>query len=133
MGFEVEERAREQLNELRATVLVDARNVLRSQWPNVPEEELVRRCLDWARRHGHEVVLVFDGEAPGGIVGERRLDEQGTLVGSGRESADEWLIREAPRFRDAWLVTSDRALREAAGSGAARLVGGGAFLRELET
>ena len=77
-------------------------------------------------------MLVFDGEAPGGIVGERRLDEQGTLVGSGRESADEWLIREAPRFRDAWLVTSDRALREAAGSGAARLVGGGAFLRELE-
>jgi len=58
VGFEVEERAREQLNELRATVLVDARNVLRSQWPNVPEEELVRRCLDWARRHGRAIRIV---------------------------------------------------------------------------
>ena len=116
-----------------ATVLVDARNVLRSQWPNVAEEELVSSCLDWARRHGHEVVIVFDGKAPGEIVGEQRLDERGTLVGSGHESADDWLIREAPRFGDAWLVTSDRALREAAGGNAARLVGGGAFLEELQT
>ena len=115
-----------------ATVLVDARNVLRSQWPNVPEEELVHRILDWARRHGHKVVIVFDGKAPGGIVGEQRLDERGTLVGSGQESADDWLIRESPRFGDAWLVTSDRALREAAGANAARLVGGGAFLQELQ-
>jgi hypothetical protein len=79
------------------TVLIDARNVLRSRWPNLPEQELVDRTLDWARRHGHEVVLVFDGKAPGGIVGEERLDDRGTLVGSGGESADEWLIREAPR------------------------------------
>jgi predicted RNA-binding protein with PIN domain len=116
-----------------ATVLVDARNVLRSQWPNVPEEELVERCVEWAKRHGHEVVLVFDGRAPGGVVGEQRLGEQATLVGSGGESADDWLIRDAPRFPGAWLVTSDRALRDAAGSQAGRVVGGGAFLRELES
>ena len=115
-----------------ATVLVDARNVLRSQWPNVPEDELVRRCRDWGERHGHELVLVFDGEAPGGIVGEQRLDERTTLVGSGSESADDWLIREAPKRPGAWLVTSDRALCEAAGAGTGRLIGGGAFLRELE-
>jgi hypothetical protein len=116
-----------------ATVLVDARNVLRSQWSNVPEPELVRRCGDWGRRHGHELVLVFDGEAPGGIVGEKRLDDGTTLVGSGPESADDWLIREAPQRPGAWLVTSDRALREAAGSNAGRLIGGGAFLRELDS
>ncbi len=115
-----------------ATVLVDARNVLRSQWPNVPEQELVERCLEWAKGNGHEVLVVFDGEAPGGVVGEQRLDERGTLVGSGGESADDWLIREAPRYPGAWLVTSDRALREAAGAQAERLVGGGAFLGELE-
>jgi hypothetical protein len=114
-----------------ATVLIDARNVLRSQWPNVPERELVRRALDWATRHGHEIVLVFDGQAPGDLVGVQRLDERSTLVGSGRESADEWLIREAPRYPSAWLVTSDRALREAAGAHAGRLIGGGAFLGEL--
>ena len=33
-----------------ARVFVDARNVLRSQWPNVPEDELVRRCIEWAER-----------------------------------------------------------------------------------
>ena len=64
-------------------------------------------------------MLVFDGQAPSG----------GT--GTGAESADDWLIREAPGYPSAWLVTSDRALREAAGAGAERLIGGGAFLREL--
>ena len=115
------------------TVLVDARNVLRSQWPNLPEEELVDRARAWAERHGHRIVLVFDGEAPGGVVGEERIDERTLLVGSGRESADDWLIREASGYPGAWLATSDRALREQAGVGAARAIGGGTFLRELET
>ena len=116
-----------------AIVLIDARNVLRSQWPNLPEEELVERARAWAERHGHRVVLVFDGEAPGGIRDEQQLDERMTLVGSAAESADDWLIREAPRFPDAWLVTSDRALREAVRAHAERLIGGGGFLRELHT
>jgi hypothetical protein len=113
-----------------ATVLIDARNVLRSRWPNVPEQELVDRARAWAGRHGHQIVLVFDGTAPGGIVGAEAVDERTTLVGSGAESADEWLIRESPRHADAWLVTSDRALREAAE--AERVTGGGSFLEELE-
>jgi hypothetical protein len=115
----------------KTTVLVDARNVLRSQWPNLPEEELVSLATDWARRHGHEVVLVFDGKAPGGIVGSKRRDAITTLVGTGGESADDWLIREAPGYPGAWLVTSDRALRDAAGAHASKLVGGGSFLRQL--
>jgi predicted RNA-binding protein with PIN domain len=114
------------------TVLIDARNVLRSQWPNVPERELVERAGSWAERHGHQVVLVFDGEAPGGVVGTERRDNRTTLVGSGGESADEWLIRESPAYPGAWLVTSDRALREAVARHASRLIGGGAFLRELD-
>jgi predicted RNA-binding protein with PIN domain len=115
----------------KTTVLVDARNVLRSQWPNLPEEELVARAGEWARRNGHEVVLVFDGKAPGEIVGSERHDAITTLVGTGSESADDWLIREVPSYRGAWLVTSDRALREAAGTHASKLVGGGSFLRQL--
>ena len=103
-----------------ARVYVDGRNVQRSQWPNLSDEELVERCRDWAQRHGHEVVLVFDGEAPAGAIG------------SGAESADDWLIREVPKHPGAWLVTSDRALREAAGESADRLIGGGGFLKELE-
>jgi hypothetical protein len=103
-----------------ARVYVDARNVIRSRWPNLTEEELVELAEAWAGRHGHELVLVFDGTAPAGAVG------------SGGESADDWLIREVPKHPGAWLVTSDRALRAAAGAGAARLIGGGAFLGELE-
>jgi len=67
-----------------------------------------------------EVVLVFDGEAPGGAIG------------SGGESADDWLIREVPKHPGAWLVTSDRALRDQAGQNTARIIGGGSFLGELE-
>jgi hypothetical protein len=115
-----------------ATVLIDARNVLRSQWPNLPEQDLVDRARTWAERHDHELVLVFDGKAPGSTTGEQRLDDRIVLVGSGGESADDWLIREAPRYPGAWLVTSDRALREAAGAKLARIIGGGSFLRGLD-
>jgi hypothetical protein len=115
-----------------ATVLIDARNVLRSQWPNVPEQELVDRTRAWAERHGHTIVVVFDGTAPGEVVGTAELDERTTLVGSGAESADDWLIRMAPDYPGAWLVTSDRALRRAAGVDAERVIGGGGFLHELE-
>ena len=86
-----------------ARVFVDARNVLRSRWPNLAEEELVGLAEAWAGRQGHELVLVFDGKAPAGAIG------------SGGESADDWLIREVPKHPGAWLVTSDRALRTEAG------------------
>jgi FMN phosphatase YigB (HAD superfamily) len=115
-----------------STVLIDARNVLRSQWPNVPEQELVDRARAWAERNGRKLVVVFDGRAPGGVVGVRELDERTTLVGSGEESADDWLIRNASKYPGAWLVTSDRALRAAAGKTAERLVGGGTFLGQLD-
>jgi hypothetical protein len=114
-----------------ATVLIDARNVQRSHWPNMPDEELVDRSRAWAQEHDNHVVLVFDGRAPGGVIGTTKLDERTTLVGSGGESADDWLIREAPGYESAWLVTSDRALRAAVGEEAERVIGGGSFLREL--
>ncbi len=118
-----------------ATVLVDARNVLRSEWPNIPEEELVALCRSWAAEHAHRVIVVFDREAPGALVGDRELDERSTLVGTGTELADDWLIRAghalASDGRRYWLVTSDRALRAAAGAAAERTIGGGAFIREL--
>jgi hypothetical protein len=54
---------------------------------------------------------------------------------TGRESADDWLTREAGRLGDAgeafWLVTSDRELRDRAGGRAERVIGGGRFVREL--
>jgi hypothetical protein len=101
-------------------VLVDARNVLRSRWPNVPEEELVEAVRAWAEREGMDAVIVFDGSAPDGAIGTKG------------ESADDWIAREATRLEETyWLVTSDRGLRDRAGGRAERIIGGGAFLRDL--
>ncbi|MBD0329424.1 MAG: NYN domain-containing protein [Thermoleophilia bacterium] len=119
----------------RLAVLVDARNVLRSTWPNLEAETVVAGSAAWAAEHGGRAVVVFDGTAPGGVVG---VSARGgaVVVGTGtEESADDWLTRAASRFaareRPYWLVTSDRALRAAAGGAAERLVGGGALAREL--
>jgi len=105
------------------TVLVDARNVLRSRWPNIPERELVERCRVWADDQGVEATLVFDGTAPDGAVG------------TGAETADDWIARRAAELaeegRPYWLVTSDRELRERAGTSAERVIGGGSFVGEL--
>jgi hypothetical protein len=106
-----------------AVVLVDGENVRRSRWPNLPQAELVRLVEDWAAATGHDAVVVFDGPAPEGAVG------------SGGESADDWLARRTAeldaRGEPFWLVTSDRGLRERAAAAAERVVGGGAFLGEL--
>jgi predicted RNA-binding protein with PIN domain len=94
-------------------VLVDALNVLRSTWPNIPAREFVDLCSEWADREGVRAVVVFDGAAP----------------------ADDWIARRAAELREQgtrfWLVTSDRELRSRAGPGAERTIGGGSFARTL--
>jgi hypothetical protein len=102
------------------TVLIDARNVLRSRWPNIPEEKLVTLVSAWAEAQGVDFELVFDGRAPAGGIG------------TAGESADDWIARGAAELDEPyWLVTSDRELRERAGRRAERVIGGGAFAREL--
>ena len=106
----------------KPTLIVDARNVIRSRWPNMAALELVELARAWARRRGLELLLVFDGSAP---------VEAPDVVGTGNESADDWIAREAAAHAPYWLVTSDRALRARAGPGAARVLGGGSFARRL--
>jgi len=69
-------------------------------------------------------VIVFDGTAPA------------DAIGTGRESADDWIAREAVRLagkgRTVWLVSSDRGLRERVRPHVDRMIGGGAFAGELE-
>jgi hypothetical protein len=103
------------------TVLVDAENVRRSRWPNLSRDELVERVRAWAAAREVRALVVFDGGAPA---------DAPDLVGAGG-SADDWLARHAAEHAPYWLVTSDRELRERAGGGAERIVGGGAFLAEL--
>ncbi len=119
---------------MAALVLLDARNVLRSRWPNPAEEELAERVDAWATREGHRALIVFDGRALG-ETGARPLSPASTIVGTGGESADDWIARRAGELADDdepyWLVTSDRELRRRAGRAAERTIGGGTFLRTL--
>jgi hypothetical protein len=81
--------------------------------------ELVRA---WAAENGTSALLVFDGRAP---------VEAADVVGTGTESADDWIAREAGRLVPYWLVTSDRELRDRAGGAAERVIGGGSFAAQL--
>jgi hypothetical protein len=81
--------------------------------------DLVR---EWAKRNGLRPLVVFDGRAP---------VEADDVVGTGRETADDWIAREASALAPYWLVTSDRELRDRAGRAAERMIGGGSFAREL--
>jgi predicted RNA-binding protein with PIN domain len=106
-------------------VLVDAPNVRRSLWPNLSPERLVELLARWAEREGAEAVAVFDGPAPESVPGVE-------VVGTGAESADDWITRRAAELSERYiLVTSDRELGDRAGGNAERIVGGGAFAREL--
>jgi hypothetical protein len=109
-------------------VLVDAPNVRRSLWPNLSPERLVSLLAAWAGEAKVDAIAVFDGPAPEAAPGLE-------VVGTGRESADDWIARRAGELADQGepyvLVTSDRELRERAGGGAQRVIGGGSFARTL--
>jgi hypothetical protein len=94
----------------RPKAFVDAENVRRSQWPNVPRDELVELVEAWGKREGVDPIVVFESE----------------------ETADDRIAREAAALDGPyWLVTSDRGLRDRAAGRAERVIGGGRFLREL--
>jgi hypothetical protein len=95
-----------------ATVLVDAENVRRSLWPNMPGAELEERAQAWADKRGHTVMVVWEG-------GESGDDRIARLVGQ----------VEPP----VWIVTSDRELRDRVRARAERIIGGGSFARELRS
>ena len=104
-----------------ALVIVDAENVRRSLWPNLSREELVERTREWAEHEGHELLIVFDGEAP---------EDAPDLIAS--RNADDKIVELATGIdRPWWLVSSDRGLRARLGDAPARIVGGGAFVRTI--
>jgi hypothetical protein len=105
------------------TVLVDAENIRRSVWPNIPEQQLVEMCAAWAEGHCRRLVLVFDGQAPEG---------RGACETVAARNADDWITDAAAGLNHYWLVTSDRELRRRAGERAVRMIGGGSFAHELQ-
>jgi hypothetical protein len=114
---------------MRTLVIVDAENVRRSTWPNVLPTELVARVAAWAAGEALTAVVVFDGDAPNLSFEHVRLE------GSGAGSADDRIVELASAAAGigdtVWLATSDRELRRRVGADAARVIGGGSFLRDL--
>ena len=105
-------------------VLIDARNVQRSRWPNLSDSELVELAealgrRTWARARDRVRRAALRTE---------RSEQVAKVPTTG------WLAKPT-RLAEAgepfWLVTSDRELRERAGPGADKVVGGGTFVREL--
>jgi hypothetical protein len=93
-----------------ATVLVDAENVRRSLWPNMPGDELVEHSEAWGKQEGHHVRVVWEGS----------------------ESGDDQIARLVKELEPpVWVVTSDRGLRDRVRDHAERIIGGGSFAREL--
>jgi rRNA-processing protein FCF1 len=91
-------------------VLVDAENARRSVWPNIERSEFEQRCQRWGRKHGHQVIVVWEGP----------------------ETADDRIAREVRQLSPpVWVVTSDRELRGRVADGVERIIGGGSFAREL--
>ena len=117
-------------------VVVDARNVLRSRWPNLREDWFLDRVRRWAERERAQALIVFDGRAPGGVLDEAELDERTTMVGTGGRIADDWIAERVPDLaaagRRIWLVSSDRGLRERIAGHVERTIGGGSFAGTLE-
>jgi len=111
-------------------VLVDARNVIRSRWPNLGEGWFLQQTRAWAEREGVSAQVVFDGRAPAW-----EDDEKMTVEGTGRESADDRIAEEAERLAregyPVWVVTSDRGLRERVRPHADQAIGGGTFAGKL--
>jgi hypothetical protein len=112
-------------------VLVDARNAIRSRWPNLREDWFLERTRAWAEREGVRAQVVFDGRAPAWPD-----DERMTVEGTGRGSADDRITEEAERLaadgRRLWLVSSDRGLRARVAPYIERTIGGGSFAGQLE-
>ena len=118
------------------TLFVDAMNVMRSRWPNLPAERLIQLTRAWADHEGVRALIVFDGQAPGHAAGTSLLDEWASIVGTGAGTADDWIVKEVERMaregHRLWLVSSDRELRQRVSPYVERSIGGGSFVKRLD-
>ena len=110
-------------------VFVDARNVIRSRWPNLQARRFLRQTDAWAEREDVIVLVVFDGRAPAWKTSDRVAVE-----GTGLRSADDRIAEQieglSGEYRT-WLVSSDRGLRARVAPYVERTIGGGTFAGEL--
>jgi predicted RNA-binding protein with PIN domain len=117
-------------------VVIDGYNLLyaRGEAPSAAGRAgLVRDLGRWAQRRGRRVILVFDAWAQGGRVEHEETRGPVTVCFTRYgERADEWIVRRVAAQPEAVVVTSDRAVGQAARRRGAAVIGAEAFLARLE-
>jgi len=117
-------------------VVIDGYNLLyaRGEAPSAAgRERLVRDLVRWAECRGRRAVLVFDAWAQGGRVEQEEARGPVTVCFTRYgERADAWIVRRVAARPEAVVVTSDRAVGQAARRRGAAVIGAEAFLARLE-
>ncbi len=120
-------------------VIIDGNNLLHAMHEHAPiaavgRESMVRLIERWSRASGCNVTLVFDGPAPRGGFGKQLSPKGLTVKFSAPATADDLIVaaiaeeKEPTRLR---VVTSDTAIRHAAGYRKCRCTDSVSFISEL--
>jgi predicted RNA-binding protein with PIN domain len=82
--------------------------------PHVGRETMIRHLDGWARTHGDEVHVVFDGSKPPTDLARQLCTSRVEVTFSEGETADDVIIRRVRRARfpaDMTIVSSDRVIQ----------------------
>jgi hypothetical protein len=120
-------------------LIIDGNNLLHAMREHAPiatvgRETMVRLIERWSRGSGSAVTLVFDGPAPRGGFHKQLSPDGLTVRFSAPASADDLIVaaigdeKDPTRLR---VVTSDTAIRHAAGYRKCRCTDAGSFIDEL--
>ncbi len=120
-------------------VIIDGNNLLHTLREHAPiaavgRETMVRLIERWGRTSGCEVTLIFDGPAPQGGLHKQLSPEGLTVRFSAPKTADDLIVamirdeKDPTRLR---VVTSDKAIRHAAGYRKCRCTDSVSFVSEL--
>jgi predicted RNA-binding protein with PIN domain len=119
--------------------LIDGLNVIGAGaggwWRDRPGamRELADRLADFARERGEPLAVVFDGREPAGGLDAKGIEIAFAPGGPG--SADEEIaarVAADPAPAELQVVTSDGELAGRVRAGGARVLGAGAFRRQLD-
>ena len=120
-------------------VIIDGNNLLHAMREHAPiaavgRETMVRLIERWSRGSGSSVTLVFDGPAPRGGFSKQLSPDGLTVRFSAPATADDLIVaaigdeKDPTRLR---VVTSDTAIRHAAGYRRCRCTDAVSFIGEL--
>jgi len=120
-------------------VIIDGNNLLHAMREHAPiaavgRETMVRLIERWSRESGNSVTLVFDGPTPRGNFSKQLSPDGLTVRFSAPATADDLIVaaigdeKDPTRLR---VVTSDTAIRHAAGYRRCRCTDSVSFIKEL--